>query len=141
MNFIKKLPLDIICKIIPYTYNVQNTILLQDIINYTKLKNILLQYYFNYWIIQFEHIEPEDKNWLINDIYSYINDDYPTMLGYVDKFYNILKRNLQLQTIEDVDRYILYLDKKNINSQVNIFIGLLQPSERNIFLDLRGGNI
>ena len=138
MKFIKNLPLDIILQIIPYTYNVQNNILLQDIINYTKIKNILLQDYFNYWIIQLENIEPEDKNWLINDIYAYINDDYPTMLGYVDNFYNILKRNLQLHTIEDVDRYILYLDNKNINSQINIFIGLLQPNERKLFIDFIG---
>lgn len=141
MNFIKNLPLDIILQIIPYTYNVQNNILLQDIINYSKIKSILLQHYFNYWIIQLENIEPEHKNWLLNDIYAYINDDYPTMLGYVDNFYNIFKRNLQLQTNKDVDRYILYLDKKNINSQLNIFIGLLQPNERNIFLHFYRGYI
>ena len=45
---------------------------------------------------------------------------------------------LQLHTIEDVDRYILYLDNKNINSQINIFIGLLQPNERKLFIDFIG---
>lgn len=135
-NIINKLPQDIVLRIIPYTYNVQNKELLQDIIDYTKMKLLLLKRYFYFWIIIMENNEPEDKNWIINDLISFANDDNPTMLGYVDKFYDIFKRNTQLQTNEDVDRYYYQLDKKDVNIQINIYLGLLLPFEREEFFDL-----
>jgi hypothetical protein len=133
VKFIHKLPCDIILRIIPYTYNTQSKQLLEDIVNYTKMKTQLSQLYFNFWIIDREELEPEDKNWLINDIFSYANDDNPTMLGYVDKFYNICKRNIQLQTNEGVDKYVTNLEKKNVSTQINVFLGLLLPHERDLF--------
>jgi hypothetical protein len=130
INFINKLPYNIILRIIPYTYNVQKKDLLQDIINYTKMKTQIINLYFHLWIIQRQEPEPEDKNWLINDIFSYANDDNPTMLGYVDKFYNIFKRMIQIQTNKDVEKYVLLLEKKNVSTQINILLGLLRPNER-----------
>ena len=133
-NFIYKLPSDILSRIIPYAYNTQNRELLQDIVNYTKTKTQLSELYFNFWIIKIQDIEPEDKNWLINDIFSYANNNYPSMLGFVDNFYNILKRNKQLQTNQHVDMYVTNLEKKNSTTQINILLGLLHPNERNKFL-------
>ena len=132
MEFIHKLPYNIILRIIPYTYNTQSKQLLQDITNYTKIKTQISQLYFDLWIIQRQEPQPEDKNWLLNDIMSYANDDNPTMLGYVDKFYNIFKRMIQLQTNEDVEKYVLLLEKKNVSTQINILLGLLHPNERSI---------
>jgi hypothetical protein len=141
VEFIHKLPRHIISRIIPYTYNTQSKELLQDIVNYAKIKTQLSQLYFDLWIIDREELEPEDKNWLINDIFSYTNDDNPTMLGYVDKFYNICKRNKQLQTNENVDKYVLLLEKKNVSTQINILLGLLCPNERDLFIYLYPCNI
>ena len=42
-KFINRLPLDIVLQIIPYTYNLQNKNLLEDIVNYTQTKKVLFE--------------------------------------------------------------------------------------------------
>ena len=133
---IERLPKDIILKIIPYTYHLQNKNLLDDIINYKESKTILFEIYNNCWIIHIEYpIESqEDKYWLINDLLLYANDNKASMNGYVDNFYNIFKRNIYLQTNEDVDKYVDNFEKKHILTQINIFLGLLTVEERQDFI-------
>ena len=53
---------------------------------------------------------------------------------YTDKFYNIFKRNIFLQTEEEIDNYVKILEEKNVNRQINIFLGLLNVNERNDFV-------
>jgi hypothetical protein len=129
-ELIQKLPTDIILQIIPYTYNLQNKNLLNDIINYNKTKTILLELYHNFWIIEMQSQEEEDKYWLINDLIAYTNDYNATMNGYVDKFYNIFKRNFFLQKNEDIDKYFYNFNNKEVTSQINIILGLLTANER-----------
>jgi hypothetical protein len=130
-NFIQKLPTDIILQIIPYTYNIQNKNLLDDIINYTESKMILLELYYSYWILEAQSVDPEeDKNWLINDIFAYANNYNAIMWGYIDNFYNIFKRNIKLLTKKEIDKYIDNLQKKSVKTQINIFLGLLNINER-----------
>jgi hypothetical protein len=130
-DFIDRLPLDIVLQIIPYTYNLQDKNLLNDIINYKETRSLLLKLYYEYWIIDIQTENEQDKYWLINDIIAYANNDKATMYGYVDKFYNIFKRNIYLQTNESIDKYINILEKKNVKTQINIFLGLLTIDERN----------
>jgi hypothetical protein len=131
-DFIKRLPTDIILQIIPYTYNLQNKNLLNDIVNYKETRTLLLELYHKYWIIDAQMLDPEeDKNWLINDIFAYANNYKATMFGYVDNFYNIFKRNISLQTIEAIDKYVNKLEEKDVQRQINIFLGLLTMNERN----------
>jgi hypothetical protein len=136
-ELIDRLPLDIVLQIIPYTYDLQNKDLLADIKNYIETKTLLSNYYYNYWIISLEVEEPQDKYWLINDIFAYTNNYNPTMNGYVEQFYNIFKRNPFLQTNQDIDRYILNLEKKDVRSQINVFLGLLTVQERTEFIGIR----
>ena len=130
-DFIDRLPLDIVLQIIPYTYNLQDKNLLNDIINYKETRSLLLELYYKYWIIDIQTENEQDKYWLINDIIGYANNDKATMYGYVDKFYNIFKRNIYLQTNESIDKYINILEKKNVKTRINIFLGLLTINERN----------
>ena len=131
-KFIERLPPEIILLIIPYTYNLQNKNLLSDIRNYTKTRRLLMKLYHEYWIIDAESQDPEeDINWLINDIYLYANNHEASMYGYVDNFYNIFKRNVSLQTNDNIDKYIINLDKKTGKTQINILLGLLTHNERN----------
>jgi len=130
-DFIDRLPLDIVLQIIPYTYNLQDKNLLNDIVNYKETRSLLLELYYKYWIIDIQTENEQDKYWLINDIISYANDYNATMYGYVDNFYNIFKRNISLQTNESIDKYINILEKKNVNTRINIFLGLLTSNERN----------
>lgn len=130
-NFIQKLPTDIILRIIPYTYNLQNKYLLEDIIHFKETKTNLIELYNNYWIELLHSNDPEEGlNWLINDIIAYANYFNATMYGYKDNFYNIFKRNVFLQTNEKIDIYINNLRKKNTLTQINIFLGLLKKEER-----------
>jgi hypothetical protein len=129
--FMQRLPMDILLHIIPYTYNVQQKTLLNDIENFTEVKTLLYNSYHNYWIVEMQSQDQnEDKNWLINDIFAYANNYNASMYGYIDKFYNIFKRNVYLQTKEDVDKYVNKLEEKDVVTQINIFIGLLTIQER-----------
>ena len=135
--FINRLPDDIIMyNIIPYTYKLQNKNLLNNIINYIETQTILFEYYHNVWIIYMEYPTEtlEDKYWLINDLFLYMNDNKASMFGYVEKFYNIFKRNMYLQTNEDVDRYVNKLQQKQVITQINICLGLLNITERQEFM-------
>lgn len=129
--FIRQLPTDIVLQIIPYTYNLQNKSLLHDIVSYKETHSILSELYYNYWIIHAGEEAGEDRNWLINDIVGYTNNNIATMYGYVDNFYNIFRRNIFLQTEEAIDKYVKIIRKKNVNTEINIFLGLLNVSERN----------
>ena len=133
-DFIHRLPLDIFLQIIPYTYNVQNKDLLNDIVNYKETKSLLSELYYNYFIVYAEDEPEEDRNWLVNDIVGYANNDVATMYGYVDKFYTIFKRNIFLQTEEAIDNYVKTLDEGNVDREINIFLGLLNVNERNDFV-------
>ena len=127
-----KLPRDIVLRIIPYTYQLQNKRLLDDIINYKEAKTFLLDLYYKYWIIDFQSVDPDEhKYWLINDIYAYANNYKASMFGYVNNFYGIFKRNRYLKTNEDIDTYVSNLEKKDVSSQINVFLGLLTIEERN----------
>ena len=118
-------------KIVSYTYKFQNQPLLDDIKDYTNTKDELLLLYYNFWVVIWSDPDIEAPNWLINDIYAYANNYKASMYGYVDKFYNICKRNIFLKTNEDVDKYLIYLDKQGVQTQINVFLALLTPTERN----------
>jgi hypothetical protein len=130
-NLIRKLPIEIVQKIIPYTYNLQNKDLLEDIVNYKNTRNIIDKIYYEYWINLVESEEPNDKYWMINNIFAYTNDYKPTMNGYVEKFYRIFYRNPQLHNISEVNEYLEKLELKPVITQINVFWGLLTPIERN----------
>jgi hypothetical protein len=135
IDLIRKLPTEIINNIIiPYTYNLQNKNLLEDIVNYKNTRVKIDEIYYNFWIIYLENENPEDKYWMINDLFIYANDYNPTINGYVEKFYRIFYRNTRLQSITTVNKYVEQLEKKQVNSQINILWGLLIPTERNAII-------
>ena len=128
------LPVELIHFIIPYTYKPQSNALTNDIQSFYTSKPIIHSLYYNKFVIEFDEPEPSDKEWLINDLFSFSNQKNPTMNGYVDHFYNLFLRNPFLKTREDVDRYILKTKCRDINTQINIFWGLFTSNERNLFL-------
>jgi hypothetical protein len=121
-KLLNKLPIDIIRYIIPFTYNIQNKILLNDICNYSKTKTQVFAMYYSFWTNE----DNEDKAWLANDIFSYANLDKASMFGYTDNFYNLLYRNPNYKTIDIIN----YLEKAPVEVQINIFWGLLNSAER-----------
>ena len=135
-EFIQKLPMDIVLQIIPYTYNLQNKNLLRDIINYNQTKNKLLELYKYFWTKEIQSEESEEseeyKYWLKRDLFIYANNY--NLSYYEDKFYNILKRNIFLQSEKKIYKYITNLQKKELSTQINILLAFLNIDERNELL-------
>ena len=131
------LPLELVEKIRRLTYKSQSNILLDDICNFTKTKNIGIELYYNKFI---EEIEEGNKKahieWFTNDIELYCNDYNASMNGYVDKMYNILSRTNVMNNKQKMDTFLckIFFNKLNINTEINIFWGLLQETERNEIL-------
>jgi len=122
-NNIRKLPKEIIYKILFYTYDIQPKFLLSDIRNLQCTKSLLYTIYRSYW-------EDEYNDWLINDITAFANNYNATMYGYVPHFFSIFLRNKLLNTDEDVDKYISILGTRSVKSQINIFLGLFTIEDR-----------
>jgi hypothetical protein len=107
----ERIPLDIIINhIIPYTYNIQPNILLEDIKNYYTIKTKLINDKHNTNVIKHE---------LLSN--CYINKQ---------KFNNILDRHFQIH-LKNYDYHIIY--NYSQNSQFNIVFGLLTREERTYF--------
>lgn len=138
MITLSEFPHDIILHIISYTYNVQNKKLLEDIKNFYDTKTQITQFYRDAWT--FSSNDPyiaqiNATEWLINDVFSYINDHKASMYGFVKPFYNIFRRHPFLKKIRNINRYVYELEKKTAKTQFNIVWGLLLPEERNIFCE------
>jgi hypothetical protein len=131
-----KLPKELIYIILSYTSQPQSKELTEDIKNFHESKQILLQTYHNYWIFICQENEPSDKEWITNDLYRYSNKNTATMNGHVDDFYKLFFRLFNFKTKEQVNQYIIKLDNKSLDSQINIFWGLLNPKERNEFISI-----
>ena len=107
----EKIPLDIIINhIIPYTYNIQPKLLLEDITNYYTIKTKLINNNFNTNIIKHE---------LLSN--CYMNKQ---------KFNNILDRRFQIH-FKKYDNHNIY--NYSQNTQFNIVFGLLSREERTYF--------
>jgi len=124
-----RMPKEIINLILFYSHSYQPKYLLEDIKNVNIVKGDLFIMYRHYW-------EYEDMDWLINDIFSYANEYNATMYGYVDKFYKIFLRHACLENILEVEKYIRSLERKEVISQINIFLGLMTVEERNELLKI-----
>lgn len=133
-SIFSRLPTEIINHIIPYTYNVQNKKLLNDIQNYVITNMMIRELYYDNWKLIMEELPPKSENWLISDLFKYANNYIPTAMNYVDKFYNIFYRNIKLKTEEDVDKYVKYIETMSVCRQINIFWALLTMNERKEFI-------
>lgn len=122
------LPIDIIHKIIPYTYNLQNKPMLEDIRNYVNYKPIIHELYYNSWMTYVNSIVPEDRDWILSNLFTYANNyDLPT-----SDFYKIfLKSNLSAETRPNAN-----FSKLPVDSQINIFWGFMTPTQRIHMIDI-----
>jgi hypothetical protein len=123
-----KLPNELIFKILSYTYEPQDNTLLQDIRDFHKSKMTIDAFYSEKWG-RFVNEYPRD--WIINDIFIFMNDNIPTMFGYCKKCKDIINRN---PFVKNADNFILYTEIKHVDSQINIFLGLFTVQERKEFI-------
>ena len=128
--FATKLPLDLAKLILSYTQLLQPTALKEDIASFYKRKAQFTEIYYKRWTTD------EDVNdWLSNDIVHYSNDFQGTMFGLVPK---MLRKWRRLFLLRDKDeQYITdtvnhFLAKNNVSNsrQINTFLGIFTPEER-----------
>ena len=112
------------------TYNPQKNELLNDIEVFYRTNKLLRQLYYMRIIIRENMKSPEDLNWLVNDIFAFLNEQVALMHGYVDHFYDFFMRKQNLNTKKQVDKFIDKLDKGNVSTQINIFIANMTINER-----------
>jgi hypothetical protein len=123
-----KLPNEILFKILSYTYEPQDKTLVQDIRDFHKSKLTIDAFYAKKWNF---FVNECPRDWIINDIFIFMNDNIPTMFGYHKKCQNIINRN---PFVKNVENFILYSEIKHVDSQINIFLGLLTVQERKEFI-------
>jgi hypothetical protein len=126
------LPIEIIHHIISYTYAVQNKELLEDIKSFSISKKVLIDTYYTRLVINNYLHDGEHLIWLVNDMYYFSNS--LSSSGYTPPFYNLFHRHCLLRTRRDIDVFIDILEKRMHSSQVNVFLGLFTPMERDTFI-------
>jgi hypothetical protein len=133
---------DIIDIIIKFIYKRKNKNLVNDIENFIITRDKLYKLYYNKYAnhslpLYNDNLEQlqitEDKYNLITDLELYLYSK--NNIGY-----KIWKRKFGLNTKSDIDEFILKLEKTNIDRQVNLYLGILLPEERNYFYDLMKKN-
>ena len=139
-NLLKKLPDHLIREnIMPFTYNLQNQCILEDIKSFYNTRSYLLNLYYDRWRHTFEYEEYADLNWLDNDISRYMNNDIATMTGYTISNLNKFKRVFLLQNkdYETISKYITLGrgPSNDVKQNINILIGILLPCERNELIE------
>jgi hypothetical protein len=112
---IKKIPKDIVFfNIIPYTYQVQPSCLLEDIRDYYNVKKEIFdnKYY--------------DVDMIKHEIYSYLSFFYVNFLKF------ILRRHIIFQNYDEekMNKYLEKFCKFSIHKRFNILLGLFTVSER-----------
>jgi len=135
-RYLSRLPCEIIQHIIGYTLQPQSSDLCKDIHSYIKSRRHIMYLYDQFWTVDMGDCENKYKNWLANDIVSYINNQQGTMYGFVDNFYNVFYRNLQLKNSEYIECYFNKLESNSVDTEINILWGLLLPEERDHIISI-----
>lgn len=130
MDILSRLPEELQGRIMSYTYRPQPDFILEDIQNFVDSKNDLLKKYYDFWIVHLHMSIPEDRRWLINDFFYYANEYKPTMFGYSNSFYRLFKRMYGIDTAEEVEAFVRKLGKKNVETQINVVLGLFTTDQR-----------
>ena len=123
-----KLPIELIFKILSYTYEPQHPTLLEDIRDFHKSRETIDAIYLKKWC---HHVNEDHRDWIINDIFIFMNNNIPTMFGYCNYCKDIINRN---PFVKNVETYILYKELKCVDSQINIFLALFTTVERKAFI-------
>jgi len=133
-RYIIQLPKEIINHIISYTYQLQPKCLLEDIESFHESRHRVNAIFHQIYAVGWNMDYPEEKYWLSNDLIGYMNKWGLTGLSYEDCFYNIFYRHYRLCSRSGVNLYLAALKDGPIESEINIFWGLLTKNEREEFI-------
>lgn len=126
---IRKLPTELQYNILKYSYKVQNKSLLQDIRSFHETNITLTKMYEN--AFKYGYNPETYKDWLSNDIVSFMNTDQATMYGYTEEHYKMWRRMLYLTRKNNKFIYNNTLCMKtNAIGEFRTRLGVLIPEER-----------
>lgn len=124
--------------IIPFTYHIQSEVLLEDIRSYyTTMEEAATIYSARYPYDTTASEDDGDRAWLSNDICRFLNNDQPTMNGYVPFYISVYKRLYMNLSKDSVNVNIPSSICEVGFNDIKVAIGLLLPEERvrlNVFL-------
>ncbi len=127
------LPYEIINYIISYTYQLQPTNLLEDIKNFSYVKEKMKNKKKN--IISILAISSNRAEQIfLNQLHIFYNCKI-LHSEYCDHFYETFHRNKFLINKKQIDNYFKRIKKETDNHQINILLGLLTPNERNEYIE------
>jgi len=131
-SLIYNLPKEVVYKIIYYSSKPQPKSLLLDIKNYIKTKKLGIILYSK----KYEHEPDQIFNWFCNDIAIFMNDSFPIMYGYVEKFYNIYFRLKMIKDKQTITTIAYKFTKGKPEREMSVLWGLLTPDERISMIDM-----
>lgn len=149
----KNFPKELINYILKYVYNSYPEKILRDITNFTMTKEFILNHYFNIFVVEYGYSPTDYIDWAVNDVYGFMNNNVPSMYGYIPNFYKIMLRNpfihpckrsryfkntILLDNSDYTYKVFMYVDRLNQLSpqhNFNILWGLLKPKERINFMN------
>ena len=126
---IQKIPIDIFRDmILPYTYTPQPPALLSDLRSYCQTMVRLKALYIRRWPPNTRGSAAQE--WLSNDITRFLNNDQPTMLGYVGFYKEVFQRLYMNHEISLQNVRLPCLVGDETFSDIKVSVGLLLPDER-----------
>jgi len=138
-EIIKRLPLEIVRMIIPYTYSPQPKEIIQDIHSYFETKKTICDMFYLRYVDILTHETHADMNWLVNDILCFMNSHRASFHKFADQLYEICSRNYMLRNVDPciIRKIINNSYSKDIHFQFRIYWGLLLPEEREQFIRIQ----
>lgn len=118
-------------RILPFTYCPQPAALCEDLRSYHQTtSHVKALYGTRFPTVSTTPADESDLAWLSNDICRFLNDDRPTMLGYVE-FYKKVFRRLYMNRNQRLSAVrIPSLLGEEYFQDIKVSIGLLLPAER-----------
>jgi hypothetical protein len=137
-----RLPIDLLRdRILPYSYRPQPAALRDDLLSYHRTTAAVKALYRDRFPTEpSTPVEDSDLAWLSNDICRFLNNDQPTMLGYVE-FYKKVFQRLYLNRSKPLSAVGLpsFYGDEHFHD-INVSIGLLLPDERQQLEAFLGAN-
>lgn len=120
MDLVKILPIDLVYMILNYICFPQPTALRADIVSYTSTMQCICKFYKNLYLI--------NLHWLEKDILYYANNYVPMIVGFQQRFREILNR------FYIVPKKMNFSNKTTIKRRINMLWGMLTNEERAYFI-------
>ena len=136
---------NIIDIIVKYIYIRNDKTLLNDIENFVSIRNKLFDLYYKRFANHNEALfnvdgtyaqVTQDKYYLIDDLEQFYNTyDQFNKTEWIPRkgYFDIWKRKFGLFEKKSIQIYVNKLNETNIDKQINIYLGLLKPLERQHF--------